>query len=43
MIDTTSYMTAGYIVATVIYLAYSISLRSRERRYRREIERDGAE
>jgi hypothetical protein len=43
MIDTTSYMTAAYVIATAIYIAYSISLRSRERRYRREIERDGAE
>ena len=38
MIESTPYMTAAYIVATTIYIIYSISLWSRQRRYRRQLE-----
>ena len=38
MIESTSYMTAAYIVATAIYVIYSISLWSRQRKYRRQLE-----
>jgi hypothetical protein len=31
-------MTAAYVVATAIYIIYSISLWSRQRRYRRQLE-----
>jgi hypothetical protein len=31
-------MTEAYVVATVIYIVYSISLWSRQRRYRRQLE-----
>jgi hypothetical protein len=41
MIDTTRDMTAAYIVATAIYVAYSISLWARARRYRRELDERG--
>lgn len=37
MIESTGYMTAAYIVATVIYVIYSITLWSRARRYRRQL------
>jgi uncharacterized membrane protein len=40
MIESTSYMTAAYIIATVIYVIYSISLWSRQRKYRRQLEHD---
>ena len=40
MIDTTSYMTAAYVIATAIYVVYSISLWSRQRRYRKQLEQD---
>jgi hypothetical protein len=43
MIDTTSHMTAAYVVASVIYIAYSLSLWTRARRYRRQIEGKGDE
>ena len=43
MIDTTSYMVAAYIVATAIYLAYSISLWVRGRRYREQLGERGEE
>jgi hypothetical protein len=33
-------MTAGYVVATAIYLVYAISLWSRQRKYRRQLEQD---
>jgi hypothetical protein len=38
MIQSTPYMTAAYIVATTIYAIYSISLWSRQRKYRRQLE-----
>jgi hypothetical protein len=38
MIDTHGHMTAAYVIASVIYVAYSISLFARARRYRRRIE-----
>jgi hypothetical protein len=34
MIDTRGYMTAAYIVASAIYIAYGISLWVRARKYR---------
>lgn len=37
MIESTGYMTAAYIVATSIYIIYSITLWSRARRYRRQL------
>lgn len=37
MIESTNYMTAAYIVATTIYIIYSITLWSRARRYRRQL------
>jgi len=37
MIESTGYMTAAYIVATTIYVIYSITLWSRARRYRRQL------
>ena len=40
MIESTPYMTAAYIVATTIYVIYSISLWSRQRRYRKQLEHD---
>jgi hypothetical protein len=40
MIDTRSHMIAAYCVATAIYIAYSISLWVRGRRYRRQLEHD---
>ena len=43
MIDTTGYMTAGYVIATSIYLIYSISLWSRARRYRRQLNQSDSE
>ncbi len=39
MIDTHGYMTAAYVVASVIYIAYSISLWVRARKYARHPER----
>lgn len=38
MIESTPYMTAAYIIATAIYVVYSISLWSRQRKYRRQLE-----
>jgi hypothetical protein len=38
VIESTPYMTAAYIVATAIYVIYSISLWSRQRKYRRQLE-----
>ena len=38
MIESTGYMTAAYVVATAIYVIYSITLWSRARRYRRQLE-----
>ena len=38
MIESTPYMTAAYIVATTIYVIYSFSLWSRQRKYRRQLE-----
>lgn len=38
MIDTQSHMTAAYVIASVIYIVYSISLWTRARRYRRRID-----
>jgi hypothetical protein len=43
MIESTSYMTAAYIIATGIYIIYSFSLWSRARRYRRQLEQAGEE
>ncbi len=42
MIETKGHMIAAYVVATVIYVAYMISLAVRARRYRREIDGGGA-
>jgi hypothetical protein len=39
MIDTRPNMIAAYIIATVIYVGYSISLWVRARRYRNELDR----
>ncbi len=41
MIETTGHMTAAYVAATMIYVAYTISLVVRARRYRREIDGRG--
>ncbi|HEY4132268.1 MAG TPA: hypothetical protein VGM50_16785 [Gemmatimonadaceae bacterium] len=41
MIDTTRDMTIAYVVATTIYVLYSISLAVRARRYRRIVESNG--
>jgi len=41
MIDTTRDMTIAYVMATAIYVLYSISLAVRARRYRRMIESNG--
>jgi hypothetical protein len=41
VIDTTNHMIAAYCAATVIYVAYTVSLWLRARRYRRRI--DGTE
>jgi hypothetical protein len=42
MIETTGHMIAAYVVATTVYLLYSISLWVRGRRYRRSaVRRDG--
>ena len=38
MIETRGYMTAAYIAAAVIYIAYSASLALRARKYRRRID-----
>lgn len=38
MIETRGYMTAAYIVAAVIYIAYSLSLALRARKYRRRLD-----
>jgi hypothetical protein len=43
VIDTTRDMVAAYIVATTIYVAYSLSLWLRARRYRRELDERGRE
>jgi hypothetical protein len=43
MIESTNYMTAAYIVATTIYIIYSITLWSRARRYRRQLNQDEAQ
>lgn len=40
MIDSTSYMTTAYVIATAIYVIYSISLWSRQRKLRRQLEND---
>ncbi|HEY4305277.1 MAG TPA: hypothetical protein VGM82_12450 [Gemmatimonadaceae bacterium] len=38
MIESTSYMTTAYVIATAIYVVYSISLWSRERKLRRQLD-----
>jgi hypothetical protein len=43
MIESTNYMTAAYVVATTIYIIYSITLWSRARRYRRELSQTQSE
>jgi hypothetical protein len=43
MIDTMRFMVAAYVAATVIYVAYSISLWVRGRRYRAELEQGSHE
>lgn len=43
MIDTTGHMVAAYVVATIVYLVYSVSLWLRGRKYRERLEGDGRE
>jgi hypothetical protein len=40
MIDTRGYMTAAYVVASVIYIAYSVSLWLRAKKYN-DLRKDG--